>query len=68
MNESTDEAMKKIYKGRTETKLREVMMHVEEMYAEKDTLTTTIEFGAESPSRMPIVHAANEKWENRNLG
>ena len=65
-----DDSMLKRYKTkpRTEEKLREVMLHVEEMYHERDTLTTVVKLGAESKSRMPIIHLSGQDWETNNFG
>ena len=59
-----DDAMFKLYNNqkRVETKLREVMLHVEEMFHERDTLTTVVELGAET---VPIKRLKGENWENR---
>ena len=56
-----DDAMKKTYssKSKVEQKLRSVMVYVEEMFHEKDTLTTTIQIDAEN---LKIEHVKGKSW------
>ena len=59
-----DDAMKNTYKSPTKVKekLRSVMVFVEEMFHEKDTLTTIIDINAK---KMKIEHLSGENWESR---
>ena len=65
-----DDSIKDRYRTtqKAERKLREVLLHVEEMYHERDTLTTVVHLGAESSERMPIIHISGQNWENSNFG
>ena len=58
-----DDAMKKTYKSKSkvEQKLRSVMVYVEEMFHEKDTLTTTIDIDAKN---LKIEHLSGQSWVN----
>ena len=50
-----DDSMRKTYssKSKVEQKLRSVMVYVEEMFHEKDTLTTTIDINAKNLKIRP---------------
>ena len=58
-----DDAMRKTYssKSKVEQKLRSVMVYVEEMFHEKDTLTTTIDIDAKN---LKIEHLSGQSWVN----
>ena len=55
--------MSKVYssKSKVEQKLRSVMVYVEEMFYEKDTLTTTVQINAKS---LKIEHLSGQSWVN----
>jgi hypothetical protein len=58
-----DDAMARVYNERkVKKKLRSVMLYVEEMFHERDTLTTIIQINAET---MKIEHARGESWVTR---
>ena len=59
-----DDAMKKTYKSKSkvEQKLRSVMVYVEEMFHEKDTLTTIIDIDSKS---LKIEHLPGQNWKSR---
>ena len=56
-----DDAMKNTYKSpsKVKQKLRSVMVYVEEMFHEKDTLTTTIDIDAKN---LKIEHLPGQNW------
>ena len=56
-----DDAMKNTYssESKVKAKLRSVMVYVEEMFHEKDTLTTTIQIDAEN---LKIEHVKGKSW------
>ena len=56
-----DDAMKKTYSSQSKVKqkLRSVMVYVEEMFHEKDTLTTTIDIDAKN---LKIEHLSGQNW------
>ena len=56
-----DDPMSKVYssKAKVEAKLRSAMVFVEEMFHEKDTLTTTIQIDAEN---LKIEHVKGKSW------
>ena len=56
-----DDAMKNTYKSssKVKQKLRSVMVYVEEMFHEKDTLTTTIDIDAKN---LKIEHLSGQSW------
>lgn len=58
-----DDAMKNTYKSpsKVKQKLRSVMVYVEEMFHEKDTLTTTIDIDAKN---LKIEHLSGQSWVN----
>ena len=58
-----DDAMKNTYKdpAKVKKKLRSVMVFVEEMFREKDTLTTIIDINAKS---LKIEHLSGQNWED----
>ena len=58
-----DDAMNSMYSSssKVKQKLRSVMVFVEEMFREKDTLTTIIDINAES---LKIEHLSGQNWED----
>ena len=58
-----DDPMSKVYssKAKVEAKLRSAMVFVEEMFHEKDTLTTTIDIDAKN---LKIEHLSGQSWVN----
>jgi len=62
-----DDAMKNTYKSpsKVKQKLRSVMVYVEEMFHEKDTLTTTIDIDAKN---LKIEHLSGQSWVNGMSG
>ena len=58
-----DDKMKNLYgsNAKTEEKLRSVMAYVEEMFLERDTLTTVVKIDAE---KVNIIHASGHDWES----
>ena len=56
-----DDAMKKMYSSpsKVKQKLRSVMVYVEEMFHEKDTLTTIIDIDAKN---LKIEHLPGQNW------
>ena len=59
-----DDAMNSMYSSssKVKQKLRSVMVFVEEMFHEKDTLTTIIDINAKN---MKIEYLSGENWEDR---
>ena len=59
-----DDDMKKVYSSQTkvEEKLRSVMVYVEEMFQERDSLTTVLQIDAKS---LKIEHAPGQSWIRR---
>ena len=59
-----DDAMKRTYssQSKVKAKLRSVMVYVEEMFHERDTLTTIIDIDSKS---LKIEHLSGENWESR---
>ena len=57
-----DDAMKNTYSSQSKVtaKLRSVMVYVEEMFQEKDTLTTTINIDSKN---LKIEHLPGQNWE-----
>ena len=56
-----DDAMAKVYRSRSkvEQKLRSVMVYVEEMFHERDTLTTIIQINAKT---LKIERLQGQNW------
>ena len=59
-----DDAMKSTYSSpsKVQKKLRSVMVFVEEMFHEKDTLTTIIDIDSKS---LKIEHLPGQNWKSR---
>ena len=62
-----DDAMNSMYSSssKVKQKLRSVMVFVEEMFREKDTLTTIIDINAKS---LKIEHLSGQNWEDFKKG
>ena len=57
-----DDVMARIYnKQKVEQKIRSIMVYVEEMYHERDTLTTIVQICAKS---LSIEHASGNNWSS----
>ena len=55
-----DDAMARVYsESKVKKKLRSVMVHVEQMFHERDTLTTIVQINAKT---MKIEHARGQSW------